>query len=176
MLEEEGFEVVAEAGDGKAAVDLAEQHRPDLVILDVKMPGFDGISAAEKIATARIAPVVILTAFSQRELVERARDAGAMACSSSRSAKATSCRRSRWRSPAMRRSPSLRRRSPSCPSGWRLANSSSGPRACSRRRTDCPSPMPFAGFRRHPWAEADVAEVAQVVIAVTGEGRSDDTG
>jgi AmiR/NasT family two-component response regulator len=79
MLEEEGFEVVAEAGDGQAVVDLAERHRPDLVILDVKMPVVDGISAAEKIATARIAPVVILTAFSQRELVERARDAGAMA-------------------------------------------------------------------------------------------------
>jgi AmiR/NasT family two-component response regulator len=79
MLEEEGFEVVAEAADGKAAVDLAEQHRPHLVILDVRMPGLDGISAAEQIAKARIAPVVILTAFSQRELVERARDAGAMA-------------------------------------------------------------------------------------------------
>jgi AmiR/NasT family two-component response regulator len=79
MLEEEGFEVVAEAGDGQSVVDLAERHRPDLVILDVKMPIVDGISAAEKIATARIAPVVILTAFSQRQLVERARDAGAMA-------------------------------------------------------------------------------------------------
>jgi AmiR/NasT family two-component response regulator len=79
MLEEEGYEVVAEAGDGKSAVELAERLRPDLVILDVKMPILDGISAAEHIAAARIAPVVILTAFSQRELVERARDAGAMA-------------------------------------------------------------------------------------------------
>jgi AmiR/NasT family two-component response regulator len=79
MLEEEGFEVVAEAGDGEAAVRLAEEHRPDLVILDVKMPVLDGISAAEQVAKARIAPIVILTAFSQRELVERARDAGAMA-------------------------------------------------------------------------------------------------
>jgi response regulator NasT len=60
-------------------VELAEQHRPDLVILDVKMPVLDGIAAAERIAEQRIAPVVILTAFSQRELVERARDAGAMA-------------------------------------------------------------------------------------------------
>jgi AmiR/NasT family two-component response regulator len=79
MLEEEGFEVVAEAADGKAAVELATDLRPDLVILDVKMPILDGISAAEQIASARVAPVVILTAFSQRELVERARDAGAMA-------------------------------------------------------------------------------------------------
>ena len=79
MLTEEGYDVVGQAGDGATAVDLAEQHRPDLVILDVKMPVLDGIAAAEQIASQRIAPVVILTAFSQRDLVERARDAGAMA-------------------------------------------------------------------------------------------------
>jgi two-component system, response regulator PdtaR len=79
MLAEEGYDVVGEAADGEAAVRMAEQESPDLVILDVKMPVLDGIAAAEKIARARVAPVVILTAFSQRELVERARDAGAMA-------------------------------------------------------------------------------------------------
>jgi two-component system, response regulator PdtaR len=79
MLVEEGYDVVGEAGDGETAVRLAEQLRPDLVILDIKMPIMDGIAAAEKIAAARIAPVVILTAFSQRDLVERARAAGAMA-------------------------------------------------------------------------------------------------
>ncbi|MFF8788288.1 ANTAR domain-containing response regulator [Streptomyces sp. NPDC015125] len=79
MLEEEGYTVVGEAGDGRTAVELAREHRPDLVILDVKMPVLDGISAAEKIAEESIAPVLMLTAFSQRELVERARDAGAMA-------------------------------------------------------------------------------------------------
>jgi AmiR/NasT family two-component response regulator len=79
MLTDEGYDVVGQAGDGATAVDLAEQLRPDLVILDVKMPVLDGIAAAEQIAGQRIAPVVILTAFSQRELVERARDAGAMA-------------------------------------------------------------------------------------------------
>jgi response regulator NasT len=79
MLEEEGWHVVGEAGDGETAVALAEQHRPDLVILDVQMPVLDGIAAAERIASARLAPVVILTAFSQRDLVERARQAGAMA-------------------------------------------------------------------------------------------------
>ncbi len=79
MLVEQGYEVVGEAGDGARAVELAEQERPDLVILDVKMPVLDGIAAAERIAAQRIAPVVMLTAFSQRELVERARDAGAMA-------------------------------------------------------------------------------------------------
>lgn len=79
MLTEEGYVVVGEAGDGARAIELAEELRPDLVILDVKMPVLDGISAAEAIAGRRIAPVVILTAFSQRDLVERARDAGAMA-------------------------------------------------------------------------------------------------
>ncbi|MDT0379950.1 response regulator [Streptomyces sp. DSM 42041] len=79
MLEEEGYSVVGEAGDGQSAIDLAREHRPDLCILDVKMPVLDGISAAERIAEEAIAPVLMLTAFSQRELVERARDAGAMA-------------------------------------------------------------------------------------------------
>jgi AmiR/NasT family two-component response regulator len=79
MLEEEGYTVVGEAGDGRTAVELAREHRPDLCILDVKMPVLDGISAAEQIASEAIAPVLMLTAFSQRELVERARDAGAMA-------------------------------------------------------------------------------------------------
>jgi response regulator NasT len=79
MLREAGFDVVGEAGDGEQAVRLAEELKPDLVVLDVKMPVLDGISAAERIVGARIAPVVLLTAFSQRELVERARDAGAMA-------------------------------------------------------------------------------------------------
>ncbi|ORV87356.1 ANTAR domain-containing response regulator [Mycolicibacterium iranicum] len=79
MLREEGYEIVGEAGDGQEAVDLAESLRPDLVIMDVKMPRRDGIDAASEIASKRIAPIVILTAFSQRELVEKARDAGAMA-------------------------------------------------------------------------------------------------
>ena len=79
MLEEEGYSVVAEAADGETAVEKVIALQPDLAILDVKMPILDGISAAERIAADRIAPVVILTAFSQRELVERARDAGAMA-------------------------------------------------------------------------------------------------
>ena len=79
MLAEEGYQVVGEAGDGATAVRLAEELRPDLVVMDVKMPVLDGISAAERIVSQRIAPVLILTAFSQRELVERAREAGAMA-------------------------------------------------------------------------------------------------
>ena len=79
MLEEEGFDVVGEAADGGQAVALAKQLTPDLVICDVKMPKMDGFAAAAQITDARIAPVVMLTAFSQRDLIERARDAGAMA-------------------------------------------------------------------------------------------------
>jgi two-component system, response regulator PdtaR len=79
MLEEEGYVVAGEANDGEEAVALASELQPDLVILDVKMPKMDGIAAAERIAGERVAPVVILTAFGQRDLVERAREAGAMA-------------------------------------------------------------------------------------------------
>ena len=79
MLTESGYEVVGQAGDGEAAIELTEREKPDLVVMDVKMPKLDGISAAERIAKQRISPVVILTAFSQRDLVERALDAGAMA-------------------------------------------------------------------------------------------------
>ena len=79
MLEEEGYAVVAEVADGQQAVERAQELRPDLVILDIQMPVLDGLSAAEQIASSRVAPVIVLTAFSQRELVERARDAGAMA-------------------------------------------------------------------------------------------------
>ena len=79
MLREEGYDVVAEAADGESAVELARDLRPSLVILDIKMPKVDGITAAATIVGERIAPVVMLTAFSQRDLIEQARDAGAMA-------------------------------------------------------------------------------------------------
>jgi response regulator NasT len=77
MLQEAGYEVVAQATNGEEAIALATEHQPDLAILDVKMPILDGISAAEKIIA--IAPVLMLTAFNQKELVDRARDAGVMA-------------------------------------------------------------------------------------------------
>ena len=78
-LEEEGYEVVAETGRGDEAVELVREHNPDVAILDIKMPGLDGLSAAREIAGERRAAVLILTAFSQRDLIERARDAGALA-------------------------------------------------------------------------------------------------
>ncbi|WP_426572383.1 ANTAR domain-containing response regulator [Aquihabitans sp. McL0605] len=78
-LEEEGYEVVAETGRGDEAVELVRKHNPDVAILDIKMPGLDGLSAAREIAGERRAAVLILTAFSQRDLIERARDAGALA-------------------------------------------------------------------------------------------------
>jgi response regulator NasT len=79
LLEEEGYDVVGETGRGDQAIDLVRELVPDLVILDIKMPGLDGLSAARQIAGERIAAVLVLTAFSQRELVEQARDAGALA-------------------------------------------------------------------------------------------------
>jgi AmiR/NasT family two-component response regulator len=79
MLTEEGYVVAGEAGDGEQALELARRLHPDLVIMDIKMPKVDGITAAAAIVDERIAPVVMLTAFSQRDLIEQARDAGAMA-------------------------------------------------------------------------------------------------
>ena len=79
ILEEEGYEVVGETGRGDEAVELVRQHKPDLAILDIRMPGMDGLAAAREIAGERRAAVLILTAFSQRNLIEEARDAGALA-------------------------------------------------------------------------------------------------
>lgn len=78
-LEEDGYEVVGEAADGAEAIALVREHKPDVAILDIKMPGTDGLTAAQVIIEERLAAVVILTAFSQRELIEQARDAGALA-------------------------------------------------------------------------------------------------
>ena len=79
ILRDNGFDVVGEAGDGETAVALARELRPDLVVMDVKMPKLDGISAAEQLGADNVAPVVLLTAFSQKELVDRATEAGALA-------------------------------------------------------------------------------------------------
>ena len=79
LLEEEGYEVVGETGRGDEAVALVREHAPDLAILDIKMPGMDGLAAAREISAERAAAVLILTAFSQRSLVDEARDAGALA-------------------------------------------------------------------------------------------------
>jgi response regulator NasT len=78
MLEEEGMVVVAEAADGDAAIRSAREHKPDLVIMDIKMPGTDGLTAAETISSEGLGAVLILTAFSQRDLIQRAAEAGAM--------------------------------------------------------------------------------------------------
>jgi AmiR/NasT family two-component response regulator len=79
IMEEEGYEVVGETGRGDEAVELVRQHHPDLAILDVKMPGMDGLTAAREINSERLCAVLILTAFSQRDLIEQARNAGALA-------------------------------------------------------------------------------------------------
>ena len=79
LLQEEGYQVVGETGRGDEALELVRRLRPDLVVLDIKMPGLDGITVAREIAGERLAAVLMVTAFSQRELVEQARDAGALA-------------------------------------------------------------------------------------------------
>ncbi|CAB4749336.1 unannotated protein [freshwater metagenome] len=76
LLQEEGYEVVADCGRGDQAVDLVRQHRPDVTLLDIKMPGMDGISAAREIGAEHLSAVVLVTAFSQRELIDEANDAG----------------------------------------------------------------------------------------------------
>jgi response regulator NasT len=78
-LEEEGYIVVADTGRGDDAIELVRQHKPDVAIFDIKMPGFDGLDAARVVSAEKICPVVMLTAFSQREVIEQARDAGALA-------------------------------------------------------------------------------------------------
>lgn len=78
-LEEEGYAVVADTGRGDDAIELVRQHRPDVAIFDIKMPGLDGLDAARVVSAEKICPVVMLTAFSQREVIEQARDAGALA-------------------------------------------------------------------------------------------------
>lgn len=78
-LEEEGYQVVADTGRGDDAIELVRQHRPDVAIFDIKMPGLDGLDAARMVSAEKICPVVMLTAFSQREVIEQARDAGALA-------------------------------------------------------------------------------------------------
>ena len=79
LLEEAGHTVVGEASDGRKAVELARRHKPDLVIMDIKMPEMDGITAAKIISQEKIAPVLLLTAFSQKEIVEKAKDSGVLA-------------------------------------------------------------------------------------------------
>ena len=78
-LEEEGYIVVADTGRGDDAIELVRQHKPDVAIFDIKMPGLDGLDAARVVSAEKICPVVMLTAFSQREVIEQARDAGALA-------------------------------------------------------------------------------------------------
>ena len=172
MLAEEGYDVVGQAGDGETAVALAEEHRPDLVVLDVKMPLLDGIAAAERIAAQRIAPVVILTAFSQRDLVERARDAGAMAYLVKPFTQDRPGAGDRDGGQPVRRAAAARgARSPTSPSGWRPASWSTGPRASCSSSSGSASPRRSAGSRRPRWTcGCRCAQVAEGVARRTARG------
>ena len=149
ILEEEGYEVVGETGRGDHAIELVRELEPDLAILDIKMPGMDGLTAARTIAGERLAAVLILTAFSQHDLVEQARDAGALAYLVKPFQKsdlmpgdrdgARPLRADRRRSS---------RRTPTSPNGSRRARSSTGPRAGSWTSTACPRPTRGASCRR----------------------------
>ena len=156
MLAEEGYDVVGQAGRRREGGRADRAERPDLVILDVKMPKLDGIAAAERIAAQRIAPVVILTAFSQRDLVERARDAGAMAYLVKPFTKddlVPAIEMAVSRFAEISRS---RPRSPTWPSAWRPARSSTAPRECSRRSSASASPsVPLDPEDRHGPAAVD---------------------
>ncbi len=151
LLTEKGYTVIAEAGDGEEALALARKLEPDLVVMDVKMPKMDGISAAAMIAEERIAPVVMFAAFSQRELVERARDAGAMAYvvkpfGASDVVPAIEI--------AMARFAEIRAveaEVADLEEGSRPARPSTRPRACYRKGSASPSRRPSVGSRRPRW-------------------------
>ena len=166
MLEEEGYSVVAEVGDGESAVERVTALRPDLAILDVKMPILDGISAAERIAAERLAPVVILTAFSQRELVERARDAGRDGLPGQAVHQGRPGTRGRDGGQPVRRDPRARRwRSARCASGWRSASCSTGPRACSSREHGLSEPEAFRWIQKTSMdRRLTMRKVAEAVI------------
>ena len=153
MLEEEGFDVVGEAADGRKAVDLAREHEPDLVILDIKMPGMNGIRAAEIITREKIAAVVILTAFSQRDLAAQAAQAGAMAYvvkPFQKSDLLPAIEVALERYGDMTR---LRARSASSRTSSRRASSSSARRACCRGRA-CPRTTPTGSCSAPRWTAA----------------------
>ena len=172
MLEEDGYEVVGEAGDGESAVKMAMEHRPDLVILDVKMPILDGISAAEQIVSQRIAPCLILTAFSQRDLVERARDAGAMAYlvkpfTKSDLVPAIEMAVSRHPGDA-----ALEREVGTLSDGWRRASRSSGRRGCSWSRTGWSEPQAFRWIQKASMdRRLSMRQVAQIVVTEMSRAR-----
>ena len=133
LLEEEGYEVVGETGRGDEAIELVRQTKPDIAILDIKMPGMDGLSAARHISSERLAAVLVLTAFSQRDLIDQAREAGALAYLVKPFQKSDLI-------PAIEMAATSR-------SGSRPASSPTGPRASCRTSTATPSRRAGASSR-----------------------------
>ena len=151
MLAEEGYDVVGLAEDGEKAIALVEDLRPDLVILDIKMPRLDGLAAAEQVARKRIAPVVILTAFSQRDLVERARDAGAMAYLVKPFTKSDLVPAIEMAVSRFAEVRQLETEVRTWGSSWPRARRWTGPRGSSRSSCGSPNPSRSVGSRRRPW-------------------------
>ena len=154
LLTGEGYDVVGEAGDGEEAIRMARELEPDLVVMDVKMPKMDGITAASVIAEERLAPVVMLTAFSQRELVERAREAGAMAYvvkpfDASDVVPAIELAMARYAEIRAVEEEVL-----DLEGGWRPGRPSTRPRVCCRRASDSPRRRRSGGSRRRRWTFA----------------------
>ena len=151
MLGELGYDVVGQAADGEQAVAMATELKPDVAILDVKMPRLDGITAAGQIMEARICPIVMLTAFSQLDLVERAREAGAMAYLVKPFTKADLVPAIEIAVSRHSRSPRSRPRSPISPTASRPASRSNARRAHCKPSTAWTSPRRSDGSRRPPW-------------------------
>ena len=172
ILEAEGYEVVGETGRGDEAVELVAEHQPDLAILDIKMPGIDGIEAARRISADHRVAVLILTAFSQRNLIEEARDAGVAAYLVKPFQRGELVPAIEVATGALRGVPGhrgrahpavgggrLRSRTSSRPGGW-----STGPRACSWTATAWARPRPSPSSSARPWTAGSACRVAQEVI------------
>ena len=154
MLTELGYDVIGEAGDGRAALELARKLQPDIVIMDIKMPELDGIAVAEELTREKIAPVVLLTAYSDQPLVERAREAGVVGYVVKPFRPAELLPVIELSSLVSRSSAPWSARSATCGRRWRPARWSSAPRVSSWRRSVCARPTPSTASARRAWTRA----------------------
>lgn len=154
MLSELGYDVIGEAGDGRTALDLSRKLQPDIVIMDIKMPELDGIAVAEELTREKIAPVVLLTAYSDQSLVERAKEAGVVGYVVKPFRQAELQPVIDSPSPASTNSAPSSARWATCARRWKRAKSWSGPRVSSWRRTVCVRPTLSIASARRAWTPA----------------------